>query len=156
MDKIGKYEIREKIGKGGFGDVYKGYDPFIGRHVAVKTCSSDEKGIRERFDQEAKIAGNLHHRNITTVYDFGEENGIPYLVQEYLSGEDLDFKIKRQSIPYADKVHYLLQIARGLAYATNTESSIGTSNPPMCAFSKTARPRSWTSESPSWRSKRAA
>ncbi len=118
MDNIGKYEIEVKIGSGGFGDVFKGYDPFIKRHVAVKTCRSDDTEIRERFFQEAEIAGKLQHRNITTVYDFGIQDGLPYLIQEYLSGEDLDAKIKRRDfLPYPEKLYYLLQIARGLGHA---------------------------------------
>jgi serine/threonine protein kinase len=118
VQKIGKYEIVEKIGVGGFGEVFKGYDPFIKRHVAVKTCSSEDESVRSRFFQEAEIAGNLHHRNVTTVYDFGLQDGLPYLIQEYLSGEDLDRKIKRRDyLPFPEKLYYLLQIARGLAYA---------------------------------------
>ena len=83
-------------------------------HVAVKTCRSDDTEIRERFFQEAEIAGKLQHRNITTVYDFGIQDGLPFLIQEYLSGEDLDAKIKRRDfLPYPEKLYYLLQIARG-------------------------------------------
>ncbi len=117
-EKIGKYEVHEKIGVGGFGEVYKGYDPFIKRHVAIKTCSSSDQDIRSRFFQEAEIAGNLHHRNITTVYDFGIHDELPYLIQEYLSGEDLDRKVKRRDyLPFAEKLYYLLQISRGLGHA---------------------------------------
>ena len=118
MEKIGKYRIEEKIGVGGFGEVFRGYDPLIKRHVAIKTCSAEEQEIRDRFFQEAEIAGNLHHKNITTIYDFGIHDGLPFLIQEYLSGEDLDAKIKRREyLPYPEKLHYLLQIARGLDYA---------------------------------------
>ena len=118
METIGKYRIEEKIGSGGFGEVFKGYDPFIKRHVAIKTCSAGDESVASRFSQEAEIGGNLHHRNITTVYDFGVHDGFPYLVQEYLSGEDLDAKIKRRDyLPFTEKLLYLLQIARGLAYA---------------------------------------
>lgn len=118
MKSLGKYRIEERIGKGGFGEVFKGYDPLIKRPVAVKTCSTDDRETRDRFSHEAQIAGNLHHRNITTVYDFGIEDQVPYLIQEYLSGEDLDRKIKRRDfLPYPEKLYYLLQIARGLGYA---------------------------------------
>lgn len=117
-EKIGKYEIAQEIGSGGFGIVYEGRDPFLKRRVAVKTCTSGQSDIRERFFREAEIAGNLHHRNITTVHDFGLYNEIPYLVQEFLTGEDLDHKIFRQEIiPATVKIDYLLQIARGLEYA---------------------------------------
>ncbi|MDX1630576.1 MAG: serine/threonine-protein kinase, partial [Thermoanaerobaculia bacterium] len=115
---IGKFQVVEKIGEGGFGVIFKGRDPHIKRHVAIKSCTSDDPDIRTRFAQEAQIAGNLHHRHIVTVYDFGEEDGVPYLVQEYLSGEDLDRKVKRGDyIPFPEKLLYLVQVARGLEYA---------------------------------------
>src|SRR3972149_1445224 len=118
MESIGKYEILEKIGVGGFGVVYKGYDPFIKRHVAIKACSSDDEEIRQRFYREAEIAGNLQHRNIVTVYEFGIHDGVPFLVQEYLSGEDLDRKIKRRDfMPFPQKPLHLIQIVRGLEFA---------------------------------------
>ena len=118
MQTLDKYQVLEKIGVGGFGVVYKAYDPFIKRHVAIKTCTSEETETRERFMREAEIAGNLHHRNIVTVYDFGFQEGVPYLVQEYLTGEDLDRKIKRRDfLSLPEKLLYLVQIARGLQYA---------------------------------------
>ena len=117
-EKIGKYQVLEQIGVGGFGEVFKAFDPLIKRHVALKTCTSISEEIRSRFFQEAEIAGNLHHRNITTVYDFGLQDGLPYLVQEYLTGEDLDRKIKRRDpLPFGSKLAWLLQIARGLGAA---------------------------------------
>jgi serine/threonine-protein kinase len=117
-EKIGKYEISEQIGVGGFGAVYKARDPFIKRTVAVKTCSLNDEEIRNRFFREAELAGNLHHRNITTIYDFGLENGIPYIVQEFLTGEDLDRVIKRgETLPVTRKVEILMAITDGLAYA---------------------------------------
>ncbi|MEP6993016.1 MAG: protein kinase [Acidobacteriota bacterium] len=120
LDKIGKYEVSEQIGVGGFGAVYRGRDPFIKRTVAIKTCQVNDDEIKHRFFREAELAGNLHHRNITTIYDFGVENGIPYIVQEFLTGEDLDRKIKRgEPIPVARKVEILMAIADGLAYAHN-------------------------------------
>jgi serine/threonine protein kinase len=120
LDKIGKYEVSEQIGVGGFGAVYRGRDPFIKRNVAIKTCQVNDDEIKHRFFREAELAGNLHHRHITTIYDFGVENGIPYIVQEFLTGEDLDRKIKRgEPIPVARKVEILMSIADGLGYAHN-------------------------------------
>src|SRR6188474_3714447 len=98
MDQIGKYAIVGQIGIGGFGVVYEGRDPFLKRRVAIKTCSSEEPEIRDRFYREAEIAGNLQHKNIVTVHDFGVEDDVPYLVQEYLGGEDLDVKIRRGEV----------------------------------------------------------
>ncbi|MCM2269516.1 MAG: serine/threonine protein kinase [Thermoanaerobaculia bacterium] len=118
MERLGKYEIVEKIGVGGFGVVYKGLDPFIKRPVAIKTCSAEDQETRDRFLREAEIAGNLQHRNIVTVFEFGFHEQTPYLVQEFLTGEDLDHKIRRgDAVPLATKVSWLVEIARGLAFA---------------------------------------
>lgn len=117
-EKIGKYEIEEKIGVGGFGVVYKGRDPYIKRAVAIKTCQVDEEEIRKRFFREAEFAGNLRHPNITTIYDFGIQDGVPYIVLEFLTGEDLDKKIKRgESFPLEEKVRILIEVCKGLHYA---------------------------------------
>src|ERR1700693_4824011 len=106
LTQVGKYQIVEKIGVGGFGSVYKGRDPFIKRAVAIK----------KRFFREAECAGNLQHRNVTTIYDFGvTDEGVPYIVQEFLTGEDLDKKIKRKEvIPLSRKLRILLDICVGL------------------------------------------
>ena len=118
MDHFGKYEVIEPIGVGGFGEVFKGFDPDIKRYLAIKTCTSNDKTIRGRFNQEAKIAGNLHHPNITTIYDFGIEGDVPYLAQELLTGQDLDRLITGdEPIPLGDKLRYLRQIAGGLEFA---------------------------------------
>src|SRR5512143_4018589 len=71
--RIGKYDIVEKIGAGGFGTVFKGWDPLIRRYVAIKTCEVGNKDIRNRFFREAQLAGGLQHPNITMVYEFGFE-----------------------------------------------------------------------------------
>jgi len=116
--KLGKYEIIEKIGEGGYSCVYRGFDPLIKRPVAIKTCPAADDDTRERFYREAQIAGNLDHPNIVTVYDLFLEEGAPYLVQELLGGEDLDTKIERRElISFPEKLFHLLQIARGLEFA---------------------------------------
>ncbi|MCP3960117.1 MAG: protein kinase [bacterium] len=118
MDQIGKYEVLDKIGSGGFAVVYKGYDPFIKRPVAIKVCYSRDAETRERFNREAQIAGRLVHRNITAIYDFGLHDQNPYLVEEYLPGEDLAHMIRRREPEtLLEKLEYLLQIADGLGYA---------------------------------------
>ena len=119
LTQVGKYQIVEKVGVGGFGTVYKGRDPFIKRAVAIKTCQSDDEEIRKRFFREAEFAGNLHHRNVTTIYDFGvTEDGTPYIVQEFLTGEDLDKLIKKH-VPLSlhRKVAILVDVCEGLGYA---------------------------------------
>jgi serine/threonine protein kinase len=118
MEAIGKYTIVRQIGFGGFGVVYEGVDPFLKRRVAIKTCTTDEEEIRDRFFREAEIAGNLQHRHIVTVHDFGIQDGVPYLVQEYLSGEDLARVIaRREPLSPERKLEILLEVARGLEHA---------------------------------------
>ena len=115
---FGKYQVVQKIGAGGFGEVYEGLDPMLNRRVAIKTCSSNDEELRQRFAREAEIAANLRHPNIVTIFDFGHQDGTPYLVQEYLSGEDLDHKIKRrEALDEATIRGILEQIASGLEYA---------------------------------------
>ncbi len=115
---IGKYEIVEEIGQGGYGKVYKGFDPLIKRFVAIKTCASADREVRERFLREAEISGKLDHPNIVRIYDSGFEGEVPYLVQEHLDGEDLDERIAHGDyLPFPEKLLYLIQIARGLDYA---------------------------------------
>ena len=114
--RIGKYEIVEKIGSGGFGTVYKGWDPLIRRHVAIKTCEVKSKDIRNRFFREAQLAGGLQHPNITMIYEFGFEGDVPFMVQEFLPGEDLDRIIKTTAgaLSTGDKLRILLVIHRDI------------------------------------------
>jgi serine/threonine-protein kinase len=117
-DRIAKYEVLEKIAEGGFGVVYKARDPFIKRLVAIKTCSVADQEMARRFFREAEIAGRFDHPNVTVVHDFGVEGQLAYLVQEYLTGEDLVLKIRRRDpIPVVQKIDWLLQAAAGLGYA---------------------------------------
>jgi len=91
--KIGKYDVVEVLGEGGMGAVYKAIDPLIGRTVAIKVIKGDfaqDAELRRRFNTEARAVGNLQHPNIVTVFDFGEENGSPYLVMQFLDGTPLD------------------------------------------------------------------
>jgi serine/threonine-protein kinase len=116
--RIGKYEISSQIAAGGFGVIFKGWDPFIKRTVAVKMCASPDEEVRQRFQQEAQFVGNLVHRNITLVFDYGVEAGIPYIVQEFLTGYDLDQLLKAGVIGDARTVtSILLQICEGLDFA---------------------------------------
>jgi serine/threonine-protein kinase len=118
LGKIGKYEILGRIGEGGFGVVYKGRDAVLQRYVAVKTCSSSNEKLRRRFFREGQIAAGLQHPNITTVHDLGVERGVPYLVQEFLAGEDLNHTIARQEgLTVLRRLDVLAQVARGLEYA---------------------------------------
>ena len=114
---IGKYQIVEPIGSGGFATVFKAWDPVIKRAVAIKMCKVGSE-LHARFFQEAELAGRLQHPNITTIYECGVEDDVPYIVQELLSGEDLSALIaRREAIPLAEKIRILVGVALGLEYA---------------------------------------
>lgn len=118
--KLGRYEIVGQIGAGGRGEVYRAKDPRLAREVAIKvlpaSCSRDADRLR-RFEQEARAASALNHPNITTVYDIGQHEGAPYIVQELLEGETLRTLLAGRRIPPREAVDYALQIAHGLAAA---------------------------------------
>jgi serine/threonine protein kinase len=118
--RIGAYDIVDVIGRGGMGTVFRGNDPRIGRAVAIKvlTAAADDPDLLIRFYREAKYTGNLHHQNIVTVYELGHQEGIPYLVMEYLEGVSLEAMIgSGRAMPIAEKLGIILQVCNGLTYA---------------------------------------
>jgi serine/threonine-protein kinase len=116
--RIGKYEVISQIASGGFGVIYKGWDPFIKRTVAIKLCLTPDEEVRRRFEQEAQFVGNLVHRNITLVFDYGVENGVPFIVQEYLTGFDLDQLAAAGALAEPRSVvAILLQVCEALDFA---------------------------------------
>src|SRR6266567_4597601 len=118
--KLGRYEIRSKIGEGGMGEVYRARDEKLNRDVAIKvlpaSLSQDQDRLR-RFEQEAQAAGALNHPNILAVYDVGTHDDAPYVVSELLEGETLRERLDGPVIPQRKAVDYATQIARGLAAA---------------------------------------
>src|ERR1700712_5196875 len=119
VGRIGRYEITGKLGDGGFSSVYQAFDPTVERVVAVKVLSTQgDAGLINRFRSEAMTAGNLHHRNIVTIYEFGEDSGAPFLAMEYLDGVDLQQiitdKTSRESFTLLEKVEMMSEAAQGL------------------------------------------
>jgi Tol biopolymer transport system component len=118
--RLGRYEIRSKLGAGGMGEVYRARDTELGRDVAVKvlpsTFSSDPDRLR-RFQQEACSASALNHPNILVVHDIGAHDGSPYVVSELLEGETLRHRIAGAPLGQRRAIEYALQIANGLAAA---------------------------------------
>jgi serine/threonine protein kinase len=104
LTKTGRYQIVGELGRGSMGIVYQGYDPIIGRTVAIKTMITEGQSPQEfheykaRFQREAQAAGILTHPNIITVYDFGEDNGILYLAMEFLEGKSLEKLAEEQNV----------------------------------------------------------
>lgn len=92
----GRYHLRDLLGRGGMGDVYDGWDDRLGRPIAVKVLRpefADKVEIRVRFESEASTAATLNHPNVVSVYDSGEDHGVPYIVMERLPGRTLDDEI---------------------------------------------------------------
>ncbi len=117
-EQIGKYEILGQIASGGFGVIYRARDPHIGREVAIKMCSTPDAEVRQRFEREARVVGNLVHPNITLVFDYGLEGDVPYIVQELLSGYDLDQLAGAAVLSDPTTVvSILIQVCDGLDYA---------------------------------------
>jgi tRNA A-37 threonylcarbamoyl transferase component Bud32 len=117
---LGPYTIVEKIGGGGMATVYKAYQPAVDRYVALKVVRADMADtpqFRQRFDREARTIARLEHRYILPVYDFGEANGIPYLVMRYTNGGTLDALIAAGGLSQARAIKFIAQIAEALAYA---------------------------------------
>ncbi len=123
--KIGRYLVERLLGEGAMGNVFKATDPYIKRAVAIKTVkldqSQDEKDIKEfqeRFTLEAQISGHLNHPNIVSVFDVGEQDGVPYIAMEYVEGLTLSEVVKDSPCPTPlQLVRILLQIAGALDFA---------------------------------------
>ncbi|MBE7023760.1 MAG: Stk1 family PASTA domain-containing Ser/Thr kinase [Ruminococcaceae bacterium] len=117
----GRYEILEEIGSGGMAVVYKARCQLLNRYVAVKVLRPDLQNDAEfvrRFNVEAQAAASLTHPNIVSIFDVGVENGLHYIVMEYVEGETLKKYIEKKGVlPWREAVDYVIQIARGLDQA---------------------------------------
>jgi len=118
---MGKYQILEKIGAGGMGQVYKAFHKSTERIVAIKMILGKGKidpDIAKRFEREVKAAAKLVHANIITVFDADQADGRIFMVMEYISGNDLgELLRKKGQLKVSEVVQYMLQAARGLKYA---------------------------------------
>jgi serine/threonine-protein kinase len=113
--QIGRYKVLGEVGRGGFGRVYRGYDPTVGRPVAIKILTQVSEDTRSRFRNEAMVAGNLGHKNIVTVYEYGTHEDRPFLAMEYLEGKDLhDIIASRAPLSLLNKCNIMSQVADGL------------------------------------------
>ena len=116
---LGPYEIVEPLGAGGMGEVYRARDTRLERSVAIKVLPQGIASgtMRARFDREAKAISGLTHANICALYDVGHQDGIDYLVMEYLEGETLADKIARGPLPLSQVLRYGAEIAQALHHA---------------------------------------
>jgi eukaryotic-like serine/threonine-protein kinase len=118
--RLGPYEILAPIGAGGMGEVYRARDPRLSREVAIKVLPasfSQDSDRLKRFEAEARAAGVLNHPGITAVYDFGMQDGSPYIVTELLEGETLRSRLGAGAISPRKSLEYAVQMAKGLAAA---------------------------------------
>lgn len=122
--KIDRYEIRDRIGAGGMGLIFKGYDTRLKRPVAIKLISdrvrdeSVRRNIRERFFNEARAAGALSHPNIVQVYDAGEVNDVVFIVMEFVEGETLEQVLKSKGpLTPEQLIRVAREVSSGLSFA---------------------------------------
>src|SRR5579871_6943346 len=116
--KLGPYEIIAPLGAGGMGEVYRARDSRLDRTVAIKILpeefAADTERVR-RFEQESRSVAALNHPNIIAIYDVGAQDGVRFLVTEFLEGKTLRERLEEGSLSVNKAVDYGLQIARGLA-----------------------------------------
>ena len=121
VTNVGGYRSLELIARGGMGEVYKARHPSLNRTVAIKVLSAyfkNDPGFNKRFAREAKTMAQLRHPNIITIHDFGDQEGLPFIVMEYLTGETLSQILARQGCLSLDEGLPLLQdLASALDYA---------------------------------------
>ncbi|MGH7321003.1 MAG: protein kinase domain-containing protein, partial [Candidatus Rokuibacteriota bacterium] len=121
VEKIGKYRILERVGRGGMGTVFKAQDPVLSRLVALKVISGEvdvTDELKARFFREARACAKLNHPNIIIVYDLGEDADRLFIVMELLEGEELKRLIgERKHLPLEEKLSLMIQVCDGLHYA---------------------------------------
>jgi serine/threonine protein kinase/Tol biopolymer transport system component len=115
--KLGPYQIESLLGAGGMGEVYRARDTRLDRTVAIKILTqglADTPEVRQRFEREARAVSSLSHPHICVLYDVGNQDGIEYLVMEYLEGETLAARIAKSPLSTAELLRYASQIADAL------------------------------------------
>ena len=116
-EKIGRYEIKCELGRGGMATVYEAYDPRFEREVAVKVLPREmlhDPQFRTRFEREAKTIAMLEHPAIVPVYDFGEESGQPYFVMRYMMGGSLSDRLRKGPLSIQEAARILSRLAPAL------------------------------------------
>src|SRR5881397_1365863 len=118
--RLGPYELLAPVGAGGMGEVYKARDTRLDRTVAIKVLPShlsSSAEVRQRFEREAKTISQLSHPHICALYDVGNQDGVEYLVMEYLEGETLAERLARGPLPLEQTLRHGAQIASALEAA---------------------------------------
>ncbi len=118
FEKVSRYDIVEKIAESPFAVVYRGRDGTSRRPVAIKVCIAADSAFRQRFLRLAEASAPLRHPHIVEILEFGSGDGKPYLIEEFLTGEDLRHRIARRGLVDGEReLSLLAEVARGLEYA---------------------------------------
>ncbi|HET7208952.1 MAG TPA: serine/threonine-protein kinase, partial [Terriglobales bacterium] len=115
--KLGPYEIVASLGAGGMGEVYRARDNRLERTVAIKILPTDfssDPVRKQRFQREAKIVSSLSHPHICVLHDIGSQDGLDFLVMEYIEGETLADRLKRGPVPVEQVLKFGTQLADAL------------------------------------------
>lgn len=113
--KLDRYEVRELIGQGGMGEVYRAWDGIFQRDVALKILTVRDDDMLKRFKREAEVIGRLDNPNVVEVHAFSTGGEHPYIVMEYLRGESLKDRLRKGSMPVADAVSMALGVCHGVS-----------------------------------------
>jgi serine/threonine protein kinase len=114
---LGGYKLDELIGEGGMATVYKGFQTSLNRWVAIKVLDYQEAISLVRFQLEAKAVASLRHRNILIVYEYGEEESMPFIAMEYIEGGTLADRLNGQPMDWRRVIELIIPIAEALHYA---------------------------------------
>ncbi len=117
---FGAYRLEAALGKGGMATVYRAYQTAVKRYVAIKVMAADiasDPGFVERFTREAEVIAALQHPHILPIIDYGEAEGLHYLVMQYLEGGSLEDRMRKRPLTLPEAGHFLDQIASALDYA---------------------------------------
>jgi len=112
--RLGPHEVLSSIGAGGMGEVYKARDTRLDRTVAIKILPSADPDLKARFEREAKAIAALQHTHICALYDVGHDNGLDYLVLEYLEGETLADRLRQGPLKLEEALKTAIEIADAL------------------------------------------
>jgi serine/threonine protein kinase/Tol biopolymer transport system component len=115
--RLGPHEILSSIGAGGMGEVYRARDTRLNRIVAIKVLPphlADRSELRERFEREARTIASLNHPHICTLHDIGRQDGVDYLVMEYLEGETLAHRLLKGPLPLEQVLQFAIEISDAL------------------------------------------
>src|SRR5688572_15309751 len=117
---LGLYKLEAPLGKGGMAMVFRAFQTSVKRYVAIKVMAPEiasEPGFVERFGREAEVIAQLEHPHILPVIDYGEADGLHYIVMRFMDGGSLDDRIRDKQLSFEEISRYLTQVASALDYA---------------------------------------